>query len=46
MDARAARHLERSLAAVLHGRTVIAIAIAYQLFPRTPPTGWPSSRTA
>ncbi|MDP9445236.1 MAG: ABC transporter ATP-binding protein/permease [Actinomycetota bacterium] len=26
MDPRAARHLERSLAAVLHGRTVIAIA--------------------
>jgi ABC-type multidrug transport system fused ATPase/permease subunit len=26
IDARAARHLERSLAAVLHGRTVIAIA--------------------
>jgi ABC-type multidrug transport system fused ATPase/permease subunit len=26
IDPRAARHLERSLAAVLHGRTVIAIA--------------------
>ena len=26
LDPRAARHLERSLAAVLHGRTVIAIA--------------------
>jgi ABC-type multidrug transport system fused ATPase/permease subunit len=26
LDPRAARHLERSLAAVLHGRTVVAIA--------------------
>ncbi|MDP9318750.1 MAG: ABC transporter ATP-binding protein, partial [Actinomycetota bacterium] len=26
IDPRAARHLERSLAAVLHGRTVVAIA--------------------
>ena len=44
LDPRAARHLERSLAAVVEGRTVVAIA--HRLTRPTTPTGWPSSRTA
>ena len=44
LDPRAARHLERSLAAVVEGRTVVAIA--HRLRRRTTPTGSASSRTA
>ena len=44
LDPRAARHLERSLAAVVEGRTVVAIA--HRLMRRTTPTGSASSRTA